>query len=88
VGGARSESALATCLRSADLLAPIRPWIGQIRLRRTIYDGRLDEADALCCRWVIEFFREHDIPVHPFLRERDRAFRRGLGAEGGFCARW
>ena len=70
--GERGDTALAICLRAADLLAPIRRWIGQVRLRRAIYCGQLDEANALCCRWVIEFFEAHDIPVHPLLRGKDR----------------
>jgi len=72
-GGGYCDSPLAWCLRFADVLAPTQPWPGEEKLRRMVYSGALEESALLLTYWLAEWFRCHDIPVHPqILATRDR----------------
>lgn len=56
---------LSWCLRFADLVEPTRKWKGVKKLRSVVYGGRVEEAALLLTGWLIEYFREVKIPVHP-----------------------
>lgn len=86
--GHNSDAPLAQCLRSADLLAPIQEWTGMKRLRSVVYAKRADEAALLQCRWLIEYFQEQRIPVHPNLDRRYRALWSTLAVAESFFDRW
>jgi len=86
--GANFDAILPRCLRAADLLAPSQEWTGRKRLRGLVYAGRMDEAVLLQSRWLIEFFRERGIPVHPNLLESYQRLSARLGAGDSFFERW
>src|SRR5512145_734191 len=65
--GQTIDAPLSQCLRFADLLAPSQPWKGMQKLKSMVYAKRVDEATLLQCRWLIEYFQEQGIPVHPDL---------------------
>jgi len=74
------DSPLCWCLRFADLLEPTRNWSavsllakGLPRLREAAYAGRLEEAAFLQTGWLIQWFDEMNVPVHPnMLRAHQR----------------
>jgi len=68
--GYNFNTPLSLCLRFADILAPSQEWKGMTKLRSVIYARRIDEATLLHCRWVIEYFQGHRIPVHPNLTKQ------------------
>ena len=61
------DAALSRCLRSADLLAPVHDWNGRQKLETMVLAGQLEKATLLQTSWIMEFFNEHDVPVHPNL---------------------
>lgn len=70
--GAAFDAPLCWCLRFADLLEPTRNWSnvsllakGLPRLREAAYAGRLEEAAFLQTGWLIQWFGEINVPVHP-----------------------
>ena len=65
--GQNYDAPLSQCLRFADLLAPIHEWKGMNKFRSVVYAGRMEEAALLQCGWLIEYFRESNVPVHPNL---------------------
>lgn len=86
--GAGSESTLAWCLRSADLLAPVKEWHGMNKLRSTVFAGKLDEAVLLQCGWLTEYLNERNIPVHPILTSQFETLSTRLQVDGAFFERW
>jgi len=79
---------LARCLRSADLLAPIREWNGMKKLRSVVCAGRADEAALLECRWLIEYLQGQGIPVHPNLARQYQTLAAELAVDEAFFERW
>ncbi|NTU50540.1 MAG: hypothetical protein HGA87_06680 [Desulfobulbaceae bacterium] len=61
--GHNPNGPLSRCLRSADLLAPVREWNGMKKLRSVVCAGRADEAALLECRWLIPQFGQIRIPI-------------------------
>lgn len=56
---------LSWCLRFADLLEPTRRWKGVKKLRSVVYGGHMEKAALLLTGWLIEYFQEVKVPVHP-----------------------
>jgi HD superfamily phosphohydrolase YqeK len=76
------------CLRFADLLAPVREWPGMEKLKHTVYAGRMQQAALLQCKWLIEYFHEFDLPVHPNLENKFHSLAARLGVDEAFFERW
>ncbi len=81
------EALLARCLRVADLLAPIDEWEGLAKLSRVAEEGRIDEASLLHSAWVIEYFGERGVPVHPNLLATFEELSTKLEVDESFYAR-
>ena len=83
-----SSERLGWCLRCADVLAPVRPWLGMERLSEHVYNGDLAVARRLLCHWVAEFYQSNNLPLHPLLAVTERELRptARLGAAG--WSRW
>ncbi|MBN1430871.1 MAG: bis(5'-nucleosyl)-tetraphosphatase (symmetrical) YqeK [Anaerolineae bacterium] len=86
--GSNFHSCLSWCLRFADILAPSHEWKGMKKLKSVVYAGRKEESALLHCGWVIEYFREHDVPVHPNLQSCYRDMRRRVPVDEHFFDRW
>ncbi len=67
VGDGRTH--FAWCLRLADILAPVKPWLGMKKLKDKVYTGHFEEAKLLLSAWVIAYFQASGIPVHPNFRQ-------------------
>ena len=88
-GGRRnSEAPLSQCLRFADILAPSREWKGMKRLRDVVFAQRVDEAALLQCGWLIEYFQEQRVPVHPNLTRQFHVLSSALAVSKAFFDRW
>ncbi len=86
--GANFDAPFSWCLRFADLLAPVREWQGMSKLKNTVYAGRMQEAALLQCRWLIEYFQEFGVPVHPNLESKFQSLAARLGVDEAFFERW
>ena len=86
--GVNLDRTFAWCLRFADLLAPSREWVGQRRLKAVVYAGEMEQAALLQSGWVIEFFPEVGIPIHPNLERVFRELSAKLGVDDAFFTRW
>jgi len=82
------DSLLARCLRSADILAPTHAWNGMQKLKSVVYAGRLEEAALLQVAWLIEYFHELNIPIHPNLSSNLHEATMKLAVSDGFFERW
>lgn len=74
-GGVNFEHPLVWCLRFSDLLEPSRNWSdvrvlrnGAPRLRDAVYAGRMQEGAFLQTGYLIQWFDEVGMPVHPNIR--------------------
>ena len=76
------------CLRAADILAPVQEWKGMRKLKSIVYAGRMEEAALLQSGWLIEYFEEQSIPVHPNLVKKFQALSAKLSVTNSFFARW
>lgn len=85
--GASFDTPFFWCLRFADLLAPVREWQGMQKLRSTVYAGRIQEAALLQCKWLIEYFQEFDVPVHPSLEGKFLSLAARLDVDDEFFER-
>jgi predicted HD superfamily hydrolase involved in NAD metabolism len=89
VGDGRNfDAPLARCLRAADLMASVIDWNGREKLKRLVYAGEIEQAALLQCAWLIEFFQERDIPIHPNLTMIVQSLSAKLGAGESFFERW
>lgn len=79
---------LSQCLRFADLLAPISEWHGMNKFKSVVYSGNAEEAHLLQCGWLMEFFPEKQIPVHPNVVREYQALSKKLGVSVSFFERW
>lgn len=86
--GPNFDSLLAQCLRSADILAPIHVWRGMRKLKSVVYAGRLEEAALLQIAWLIEYFHELSIPIHPNLTSSLHEATIKLAIGDDFFDRW
>lgn len=85
--GRNFHAPLSRCLRIADLLAPVKAWLGMPKLRHVVYAGRLEEATLLQSVWLIEYFQQTDIPIHPHVEQTVVELSAKLQVEAGFFAR-
>ena len=81
---------LSWCQRFADLLEPGRDWSsfellreGLARFRELVYTGRLREAALLQTKWLIEWFEDGGVLVHPSMRRVQRELLAALGLGDG-----
>ena len=86
--GHNFNTPLSLSLRFADILAPSQEWKGMTKLRSVVYARRIDEATLLHCRWVIEYFQGHRVPVHPNLTKQYQALLSKLAVTEAFFERW
>jgi predicted HD superfamily hydrolase involved in NAD metabolism len=86
--GRNFDAPLSRCLRFADVLEPGREWPGFNKLHRVVYTGRSDEATLLLSGWLIEYFQEQHIPVHPNLTKHFQEWSDRLAANEAFFERW
>ena len=66
------DDPICWCLRFADILEPNRTWRnvrwfrdGVPRLREVVYAGRMAEGALLQTGWLVKWFSEAGMPVHP-----------------------
>lgn len=78
-------SPLLWCLRFSDVLEPNRawhhePWLakGVEHLRQIVYSGRLEEGAYFQVGWLIRFFEEKSLPIHPNILRVYRARPEGF----------
>ena len=69
------DEPMTWCVRFSDILEPGRDWSavkwlrnGLERLRTVVYAGRLEEGALLQTGWLLEWFEEDGLPIHPNLR--------------------
>lgn len=86
--GRNFDAPLSRCLRFADILAPAKTWKGMDRFKRVVYAGRMDESALLQCGWLIEYFQEQGVPVHPNLARQYQALSSKLAVPESFFDRW
>jgi HD superfamily phosphohydrolase YqeK len=86
--GHNMDAPLSQCLRFADILAPIQEWKGMKKLRSAVYARRTDKAALLQCGWLIEYFQEQRVPVHPNLARQYQALLGRLAVTESFFDRW
>jgi HD superfamily phosphohydrolase YqeK len=65
--GANFHTPFFWCLRFADVLEPGRNWDWERldEFRVAVYAGRVKEAALLHSEWLIGWFPEIGVPVHP-----------------------
>lgn len=83
-----ANAPLALCLRFADLLAPVTEWKGMKKFKSVVYAGQMEEAHLLQCGWLIEFFQEKQVPIHPHVTRQHRELSHKLGVAASFFERW
>ncbi len=88
VDGPNSDSLVAWCLRSADLLAPVKEWNGMQKLKSVVYAGKIQDAALLQCRWLLEYLNERNIPAHPILTNKFESLFARLQVDDSFFERW
>ena len=82
------DAPFSWCLRFADILAPVKEWKGMKKLESFVHAGRTEEAALLQCGWLIEYFQETGIPVHPNLPKHFQALSAKLRVADLFFERW
>lgn len=87
-----SENKRATlfsqCLRCADILAPVAEWNGMKKFRNVVFAKRIEQALLLRSGWLIEYFHESQIPVHPNLTKDYHVLSDKLKVADSFFERW
>ena len=86
--GRNYDTPLSQCLRFADILAPIQEWKGMKKFRSVVYAGRMEEASLLKCGWLIEYFREYNVPIHPNLLKKYEMLSEKLKVNVAFFERY
>jgi hypothetical protein len=61
--------------------------MGMKKLRSVVYAGRMEEAELLQCGWLIEYFRESNVPVHPNLVKKYEILSKKLKVNAAFLER-
>ena len=72
----------------ADLLAPVTEWTGMKKFKSVVYSGNANEAHLLQCGWLMEFFQEKQIPVHPNVVREYQTLSKKLGVSASFFERF
>ncbi len=86
--GARSETDFSRCLRAADVLAPSRQWLGMKKLKSVVYSGHIEQAALLQTGWLLEYFGEIGVPIHPVLQKTFQVLSTKLRVTDSFFERW
>lgn len=86
--GYNFEAPLSQCLRFADLLAPSQPWHGMKKFKSVVYAKQVEEATLLQCGWLIDYFQEQGVPVHPNLAGQYQDLSSNLAVSKSFFNRW
>ena len=86
--GHNLNTSLSQCLRFADILASTQEWKGMRKLRSMVYAGRTDEAALLQCSWLIEYFQEQGVCVHPNLTRQYQTLLSRLVVDDKFFEKW
>lgn len=73
--GTAFNEPMCWCLRFADILEPTRDWghvrwlrNGIPRLKETVYAGRMEEGALLQTGWLMKWFSEEGLPIHPNMK--------------------
>jgi predicted HD superfamily hydrolase involved in NAD metabolism len=82
------DTPLSQCLRFADILAPSQEWLGMKKLKGVVYARQTEEAALLQCGWLIEFFQEQQVPVHPNLARQCQMMESKVTVTESFFERW
>ncbi|HEY4721571.1 MAG TPA: bis(5'-nucleosyl)-tetraphosphatase (symmetrical) YqeK [Anaerolineae bacterium] len=82
------KTLLPWCLRAADILAPTQEWPGMRKLKSVVYAGKLEESALLQIGWLIEYFQELNIPVHPTLTASFQSLSSKMNVRDSFFERW
>ncbi len=89
--GENFTAPLCWCLRFADVLEPNRnwsgvPWLGNgvERLRDVVYAGRMTEGAYLQTGWLIKWFTEEGILIHPNMRRVHQELATALNVDESF----
>ena len=88
VDGDNFNALFSRCLRAADILSPVQEWRGMRKLKSMVYAGRIEEAALLQSGWLVEYFKEQGIPIHPNLAKRFQVLSAKLGVADSFFERW
>lgn len=86
--GHNFDASLSRCLRFADILAPSQKWQGMKKLKGVVYARRTEEAALLQCGWLIEYFQEQRVPVHPNLARQYQVLVSKVAVTESFFERW
>lgn len=88
---ANFHAPLCWCLRFSDILEPTRNWNrvrwlknGLARFREVVYAGRMKEGAFLETGWLIQWFEEEGVPVHPNMRRVYRELSDELNVDRSF----
>lgn len=82
------DTTFTRCLRSADVIVPMKEWHGMKKLREAVCEGRIEEAALLQSAWLIEYFQKIHVPVHPWIEEEVQRLTSKLKVGADFFARW
>ena len=84
--GASFNAPICWCLRFADILDPSRDWSKRKwlcdnvdRLADVVYTGHMAEGAFLQTGWLIKWFVEEGLPVHPNMEREYRELSNQLG---------
>lgn len=86
--GHNLDAPLSRCLRFADLLAPSQEWRGMKKLKDVVYAGQIEEAALLHSGWLIEYFQEQRMPVHPNLSRYYQLLVSRMAVNESFFEKW
>ena len=86
--GHHFDAPLSQCLRFADILAPVQEWQGMKKLKGVVYARQTEEAALLQCGWLIEYFQEQRVPVHPNLARQYQVLVSKVAVTESFFERW
>ena len=78
---------LCWCLRFADILAPVIPWPGQEKFHQTVYAGQFSQAQLLISTWIMKYFEQAAIPIHPNFKHHTTTLAAELHVTPEFYAR-
>jgi len=68
---------LSRCLLVADVLAPVKNYFGRRKLQMLFYAGDLNGSELLMSVWVVEYFTQINVPIHPaYAKKIDRLTKR------------
>ncbi len=91
VYGESFNSPLNWCMRFSDILEPTRDW-SEVKWLRTnvnrladvVYAGNLAEGIFLQTGWVINWFTEDNMPIHPNMYKAYKDFSKRLNVDDNF----